>query len=86
MYKLFVYNPSMNTLKKILEKEQIKIADFARGISATSQQVCNWFDRGNIPKNFIIPISKFLNMPLEEAIKLKASDVSITNNETKGKV
>ncbi len=80
MYKLFVYTSSMNTLKNILEQRQIKIADFARGISATSQQVCNWFDRGNIPKNFILPISKFLNIPLEEALKLKASSVSVTNN------
>ena len=76
----------MNTLKNTLEQKQIKIADFARAINATSQQVCNWFERGNIPKNFIVPISRFLNIPLEEALSLKASSKSITNNEKIGKV
>lgn len=64
----------MKTLKNILKEKEIKTADFARGINATPQQVCNWFDRGNIPKNFIAPISKYLNMKLEEVFILKASE------------
>lgn len=73
-YKLFVYTFIMKkSLKQILEDENIKICIFADKISATSQQVCNWFSRGNIPKNYIEPIAKELDMDIKDAINLKAS-------------
>ena len=69
----------MNTLKNILKQRDITISSFAKDISASSQQVCNWFNRGKIPKDFIIPIAKALNITLEEAINLKASSENISS-------
>ncbi|WP_418186759.1 helix-turn-helix domain-containing protein [Aliarcobacter lanthieri] len=76
----------MKTLKDILEYRKIKISDFAKDISATSQQICNWFSRGNIPKKFVIPISKTLNIPLENVVQLKASNKNIQKPKQKEKV
>ena len=75
----------MKTLQEILKDKKISITSFAKEINGTSSQVCNWFSRGDIPSRHIPAVSRILNIKLEKAFKLKASNAKKAKDENGNK-
>jgi len=52
--------------EKIRQKGLYKVAN---ELGVKPQRVSNWISRKSYPKEFLIPLSQILNIPLEELLK-----------------